>query len=769
MKAKAIQINQKATADSAVIAKSMVVAVVSFLLSSASLFSTISPFSIAFLCALPMSYALTGIVGSVIGTIIFSSSPYTFYYMVVLCSIFAIKICFTKILKVKAKPFMLSLICTSIALTVTIVYTGFGNSVFFNLPMMIIECILAGTFTYFYAIGCNGILKKKTTGIYSYIEISSLVILFITIINAVCSIQISNINLGVILGVLTIYIIMNHYGIMGASVSSIVVAIALNLYSFTMLEFSGLLIISSFIAGIFSPLKKLAQLSAFIAVSTFGMFILGAPIELTYHMIEIFFATAIFILLPQRLFTFLSTKTMANGEGPSSSLFQTSIKTKLSFASDTIKDLQNDLIAVSKRFTEIDCNNISSVYDAASGRVCRGCSMQLGCWDEHYDDTVKAFQPANSILRANSKIEVQQMPNYFQINCCKLDKLTAAINDCYHAFSIKEGSKRHVAESRGLVVEQFNSIADMLVEVSEELGDINGYDAEASRKVTKAYCKLEYEPSQVICAIDKFGRMCVEIYSDHSIKTSGRAICQAVCEVTQKDFDLPSISKISGKTKIALFEKATYTVDFAVQQSSSNNNNVCGDSYEYFLDAKGYAYLILSDGMGQGKRAAIDSVMTCSILLKLIKSGFGLESAIKLINSSLLVKSSDESLATIDIARIDLYTGKTEFLKAGAATSYLFSKGNEIRIESSSLPVGIIQGIEFDKKLAVLREGDIIVLVSDGVNEGDDSWILTDIKKLSHLNAREISVKLLYEAKHRKTEEHTDDITILVAKLNRGV
>lgn len=769
MKAKAIHISQQTASNTAIIAKSMAVGALSFLLSAASLFGSISPFGIAFLCALPINYALTGIVGAVIGSIIFTSSPYTFYYIVTLCTIFVIKLALAKALKVKLKIPILCIMCASITITIAYIFTSIVTSSFFNFPKMFLESILAGCLTYFYAICSNALFKKKTTGIYSYIEISSIVILFITSITAMCNIHISTVNLGVVFGVLSIYIVMSHFGITGASVCAIVVAIALNLYSPSMLEFSGLLVISAFIAGVFSPLKKLAQISSFIGVSTFGLFLLGAPILLTYRLIDIFIATAIFVILPQRLFSFLSTKTKQNGEGPVSNLFQTSVKTKLNFASDTIKDLQKDLIAVSKRFSEIDCNNISSVYETAANKVCKGCSMQLGCWDNNYSETISAFQPVNEVLKTYGKIDIEQMPTYFKDNCCKLDKLTKGINDCYQVFSIKQGTKRHIEESRGLVVEQFNSIANMLLEVSDELGDISGYDYDASRKVLKIYSKIEYEPSQVICAIDKFGRMCVEIYSEHSIKTSARAICQAVCEVTQKDFDLPSISKIGGKTKIALFEKATYTVDFSVQQYSSNNNNVCGDSYEYFLDSKGYAYLILSDGMGQGKRAAIDSVMTCSILLKLIKAGFGLESAIKLINSSLLVKSSDESTATIDIARIDLYTGKTEFLKAGAAASYLYTKGNGLKIESSSLPVGILQGIEFDKKLAILRSGDVVVLVSDGVNENDDSWILGEIKRCSHLTAREISAKLLYETKHRRLDGHSDDITILVAKLNQGV
>lgn len=767
MKARAIETPKRTIATNAVMLKAAAVGILSFILMAAKIFGIISPFGIAFLAALPTQYTITAIVGLIISCFLFAPPTYMIYYIIVLSAVFAAKILIHR-LGIKANPIFLSLMCFAILATLSVGYTAISSSVELDFPMMLIEAVLAGTLTFFYAVCSSALLKRKNAGVYSYTEIASMVILFIAIITALCSIELFNINLGVIAGVVSIYLCMGKYSIFGASVSSIVVAIAISLYSVSMLEFSGLLIISSFIAGIFSPLKKFAQMSAFIAVSTFGLFILGAPIVLTYRIIEIFFATAVYVLVPQKVFTIIKAKTSNGIEALGSTLFQSSVTTKLNFASETILDLQNDLLAVSKRFSSIDINNIATVYEVATSRVCRGCSMQLGCWDKNYSESVAAFMPLNKLLRDFDRVHVDQMPIFFKEHCCKLNRLAEQINECYRAFTIKEGTRRHVEEIRGLVVEQFRSISDMLLEVSEEFSEISGYDEQLTLVVIKAFTKIECEPNQVICAIDRFGRSCIEIYTTTPIKTSAKAICIAICEATDKDLDIPSISVIGESIKIALFEKATYTVDFHAQQSCCNDNSICGDSYEYFLDAKGYAYCILSDGMGSGKRAAVDSVMTCSILLKLIKAGFGLESAIKLINSSLLVKSTDESLATIDIAKIDLYTGGVEFLKAGAATSFLSAKGSCSKITSCSLPVGIIQGIEFERKTEVLRDNDFIVLVSDGATAGDEEWILSEMRRSTALTARDLSIKLIYEAKQRQLK-HPDDITILVAKLQKGV
>lgn len=91
-----------------------------------------------------------------------------------------------------------------------------------------------------------------------------------------------------------------------------------------------------------------------------------------------------------------------------------------------------------------------------------------------------------------------------------------------------------------------------------------------------------------------------------------------------------------------------------------------------------------------------------------------LDASLKLVNSALLVKSGDESLATIDITGVDLYTGKAEFYKAGAAPTFLRKSGKGGYVESSSLPVGILGGVNFEKNAVTLRDGDVIVMVSDG-------------------------------------------------------
>lgn len=110
-------------------------------------------------------------------------------------------------------------------------------------------------------------------------------------------------------------------------------------------------------------------------------------------------------------------------------------------------------------------------------------------------------------------------------------------------------------------------------------------------------------------------------------------------------------------------------------QLGNSESKLCGDSFCYVDGQNGRVNVILSDGMGSGGAAAVDSTMTAELLRRLIEAGVSLDAALKLVNSALLVKSGDESLSTIDIVGVDLYTGCVDFYKAGAAPTFCASRG----------------------------------------------------------------------------------------------
>ena len=173
--------------------------------------------------------------------------------------------------------------------------------------------------------------------------------------------------------------------------------------------------------------------------------------------------------------------------------------------------------------------------------------------------------------------------------------------------------------------------------------------------------------------------------------------------------------------------------------------------------------MLLSDGMGTGGRATIDSALTVDLLERLIKAGFGYDSALRIVNSSLLYKSASESLATVDICSIDLFTGKTKLYKAGACPTVILRSGRTATAECASLPIGILRDVAFDTAAVSLSKGDIIVIFSDGVSAEGTKWIFDEVLTFDGSTASQLADRIADSAKRRRTDGHDDDITVAVA------
>jgi len=219
-----------------------------------------------------------------------------------------------------------------------------------------------------------------------------------------------------------------------------------------------------------------------------------------------------------------------------------------------------------------------------------------------------------------------------------------------------------------------------------------------------------------------------------------------------------------------MFERAVYGIEYGAYQLSKFNQRSCGDYYDSFVDSKGYAYIILSDGMGSGSRARIDSAFACGMLVKLLRAGIGLPSALEIINNSLLVKSSDESFATLDICKIDLYSGKAELFKAGAAASYIRCNKRMVKAAGRGLPVGIGYKAVYESQSFVMGNSDMLIMASDGA-ELNEKWLEHELTNKTFTDLNETAKVLAESARFAAGDDEThdknreDDISVIAVKL----
>jgi stage II sporulation protein E len=196
-----------------------------------------------------------------------------------------------------------------------------------------------------------------------------------------------------------------------------------------------------------------------------------------------------------------------------------------------------------------------------------------------------------------------------------------------------------------------------------------------------------------------------------------------------------------------------------------------GDSHTFMEMKEGYFVSILSDGMGVGPKAAVESEATVSILEQLLRAGLNREFALQMVNTVILLRNQEETFATLDMALIDLYTAQTEFIKVGAAPTYIKSGKDVTVIRSTSLPVGVFSTVDAETSRIPLKVGDYVVMATDGVLEGRGSheetedWVYRALHKADGASPEALGQYLLDMAIDGNPEGISDDVTLIVLQL----
>ena len=321
---------------------------------------------------------------------------------------------------------------------------------------------------------------------------------------------------------------------------------------------------------------------------------------------------------------------------------------------------------------------------------------------------------------------------------------------------------------RSVASDQFFSIADMLEDLAFEFDEAEIFDTAASSKIRRLLGDYDIFPSSVSVIEDKYGRVRVELLTDgYTTLSDTRRLTTEIGKICSRYFDTPRVTNFKNETMLSFSERPNYRLSVGFAQHSAEGA-LCGDTVKTINDGKGHEILIISDGMGKGSRAALDGAMGAGLVSKLIHAGFGFDSALKVVNCALLVKSNDESLATLDIANIDMYTGKCELFKAGAPASYIIKNKGVTKCELTSMPAGILRGVEFAKRTAVLGCDDSVVLMSDGIGDLGKEWIEKNLLSLDGLGVQETADAVLTRALKECEGRKLDDMSIIFARLERN-
>ena len=213
-------------------------------------------------------------------------------------------------------------------------------------------------------------------------------------------------------------------------------------------------------------------------------------------------------------------------------------------------------------------------------------------------------------------------------------------------------------------------------------------------------------------------------------------------------------------------QKPRYEIQTGVSCRAGIAGEICGDSHLLRMLNPSRLAVMLSDGMGCGKKAAHESANTLKMLWRFLHAGINRTLAIETANRHMLMRTGDDIYATVDLAVIDLNTGTAEFSKLAACRSIILRGSEILSIDGGNLPLGILESVRPSVKTVKLKEGDTVIMASDGVMDACDAPSINRILR-SHASAAPdvIAEEMVREAALRRDQSRSDDMTCICLRI----
>lgn len=517
------------------------------------------------------------------------------------------------------------------------------------------------------------------------------------------------------------------------------------------------------IAGFFCKHGRFVFVLAFILANAAAVLCAWDTALRTAPLFETFCAAVVFMLLPSTLLNAVGGALSPAERGSGESGLRKHVARHVKNLSDAYAELYAAVLRNADP-TKNDAD-VSKVFDRAADAVCVSCAEKNRCWNGEYQSTLGAMNDASAAMTARGTLELPDLPETFRSSCEKPEAFVTAVNSELRARALRLQFRSELRENRNAAWGQYNDIAEILSNVSGELGSINSSDPLAERRLIRFLRTMDIDAETAVFR-DSHGRLRAVIESGKlSPLLNDPEYLDKLSAVLGVRLCRPRQDR-SSSCKLTVIEAEPLAVSVGIAAMKKQGERVSGDKGTYFKTDDGVLCVILSDGMGCGDEAAKESEECVSILEKFLRAGVDPGVAMKILNSVMLLRGGENwGFATVDLMCVNLFTGDACFYKYGAAPSYVFSGRVVKRIKGETMAAGLSagDGAAPDVVHMRLRPGSTAIIASDGVAaDGNDTWL----KEL--LVEQQGDMKSLARAAINKAGAlygNMDDMTVLAIKV----
>lgn len=448
---------------------------------------------------------------------------------------------------------------------------------------------------------------------------------------------------------------------------------------------------------------------------------------------------------------------------------------------EQLKQYAEAFYGLSKLFQKMPCQksrlgdgDLEELFDAARECACTGCMRSQQCWGNEY------FQSCRTLYELLTELEYdgivsEEMRERLQSQCDRPRELEQALIKSYGQARMDLMWSNRMMEQRMAAGEQIFQTAELLRRAAESFEGVPAREEKIRKRLRRELRYLGVELINIRVFLCDLQRS--EIYltlragkkSCVSAKTVGEILSGCCGEQMRPAWncraavsDSPANFHYVPDTKFQIFCGSS--------RITKAGELICGDNYAFLQKDTGKVVMSLADGMGSGARACQESETVIELLEQFLDAGFPQETAVRMINSCMLLQNQRQMFSTIDLCMVDLYNAGCDMIKSGAASTFIL-RGNEIEvIDSCAFPAGVIQQSDYESMHRQLRSGDSVIMMTDGVlealPEGEREQQMAElVARSASRNAKEYARRLMEKVYLMQKLQARDDMTILVGTI----
>ena len=433
----------------------------------------------------------------------------------------------------------------------------------------------------------------------------------------------------------------------------------------------------------------------------------------------------------------------------------------------------NSLDKLSHAFLRMDEKEIVMTEETYQGlsedvreRVCKGCERKKVCHGtDMLQDVLYTIEKYGAELNVETKRKIQK-------KCIHAPQFLRAVVDVYKNEKHDQMWKHRMVENREGCAVQLDAFAQMIQHSTRELNASIFEDDHLEKKIKTRFAKVGLKLLSTVFLVTENGR-----YEIHVTIKAVKGECVTTKEVARIISECTGREMVTGREErvmvgmeyntIVCVEGPRFHTLQGVAKIGKGCEKISGDNFSMLDLPGGKQGVILSDGMGAGQVAFRESAMVVEVLEELLDAGFPKETALQMLNTAMVMGREEVRFSTIDMAQFDLHTGKCELAKAGASTTFIKYKDKVESVKSTSLPMGVMAKLEVDYVERQLHDGDMVVMVTDGVMDalpvGEQDFLMQMIIEGTQIhNPKELAHHILEQVLQCSGEVPLDDMTVVV-------